>query len=334
MAKKSISKAEALELAINSIQKKFGKESIHSGTGSVSNVEYYTTGCISIDRALGGGFAQGRLIEIFGPESSGKTTLALHAVAEAQAQDLVCAFVDAEHALDPKYAANLGVNLEELLISQPDNGEEALQITESLVRSGAVSIIVIDSVAALVPKAELEGDVGDSHVGRQARLMGQAMRMLAGAAYNTGTTIIFLNQLRMKVGIMFGNPETTPGGNALKFYASQRVDIRRKSSIKEGNSIVANETKIRVVKNKTAAPFAEAEFHIRYGEGIDRMNDIVSLAIDKGLFERAGTWYKYKEQNVCQGKPALVQYLKDNLDFRKKIIDQVTGTVDAKLSDD
>lgn len=327
MAKKEkepTTKEEALELALASIQKRLGKGAVRVGIGSVPGVEYYDSGCLSLNKALGGGWAKGRIVEVFGPEASGKTTLTLHAIAAAQEAGLKCAFIDVEHAIDPKYAGAIGVKFDELIFAQPNSGEEALQILETLTKSGALSIIVVDSVAALTPKAELEGEIGDSHMGRQARLMGQAMRMITAAAHNTNTTIMFINQIRMKLGIMFGSPETTSGGNALKFYASQRVDVRRKAGIKEGDKMVANETKAKVVKNKTADPFQEAEFVIRYGQGIDKLDDLVTLAVNQGIIDRGGAGhYRYKGEPLCQGKPALFQRLTDDLDFIKEIKDQL-----------
>ena len=296
-------KAKALELAIEAINKTLGKGAILSGKGSVQGVEFFSSQCISMDKILGGGWPRGRMVEVMGPESSGKTTVCLHAIAEIQRLGGVAAFIDAEHALDINYAAALGVNPDILLISQPGCGEEALQIAETLTRSGAVDLIVIDSVAALVPRAELEGNVGDSHMGLQSRLMGQAMRMLAGVTYRTNTTIMFINQLRMKIGVMFGNPETTTGGNALKFYSSQRVDVRRIGGVKESTekdaAFVANKTRVKVVKNKVFKPFGECEIEIRYGEGIDFLADILDLSVDAGLIDKAGSWFS---SNIAGGK--------------------------------
>jgi recombination protein RecA len=303
----------ALEMALRQIEKQFGKGSIMKlGESAQHMVEVSSSGCLSLDIALGiGGFPKGRIIEIYGPESSGKTTVALHAIAEVQKNGGQAAFIDAEHALDPAYAKNLGVNIDELLLSQPDTGEQALEIAEALVRSGAVDVIVIDSVAALVPKAEIEGDMGDAHVGLQARLMSQALRKLSGAISKSKTIAIFINQLREKVGIMFGNPEVTPGGRALKFYSSVRLDVRRVETIKQGNDMVGNRTRIKVVKNKVAPPFKQADIDIMYGEGISREGSIVDLATELDIINKSGAWYSFENERLGQGRENAKQYLKD-----------------------
>jgi recombination protein RecA len=307
-------KQKALETALSQIEKTFGKGSIMKlGAQSAEAVESISTGSISLDIALGvGGVPRGRVIEIYGPESSGKTTLTLHIVAEAQKKGGTCAFVDAEHALDPIYARKLGVNIDELLISQPDTGEQALEITDTLVRSGAIDVIVVDSVAALVPKAELEGEMGDSHMGLQARLMSQALRKLTGSISRTNCTVIFINQIRQKIGVMFGNPETTTGGNALKFYASVRLDIRRIGAIKDKEEVVGNQTRVKVVKNKVAPPFRIVDFEIMYGEGISKMGELVDLGVKANIVEKSGSWFSYNEQRIGQGKENAKQFLKDN----------------------
>jgi len=306
-------KIQALSLAMDQIEKQFGKGAIMRMDGGYKlDIETFSTGALSLDLALGGGIPRGRIIEIYGPESSGKTTLSLHAVAEVQKAGGTAAFVDAEHALDPVYAEKIGVQLDKLLVSQPDNGEQALEIVETLVRSNAVDIIVIDSVAALVPQAEIEGDMGDAHMGLQARLMSQALRKLTGVINKSKTTVVFLNQLRMKIGVMFGNPETTTGGNALKFYASVRMDIRRTSQIKSGDDVIGNRTRVKVVKNKIAPPFREAEFDIVYNHGISTEGDVLDLATEKGLVEKAGAWFSYKGEKISQGREAAKQYLIDN----------------------
>jgi recombination protein RecA len=303
----------ALGLALEQIEKSYGKGSIMLLDGAHKvDVETITTGSISLDIALGGGVPRGRIIEIYGPESSGKTTLTLHIVAEIQKTGGVAAFIDAEHALDPAYASKLGVNIDKLLVSQPDSGEQALEIVDTLVRSNAVDIIVVDSVAALVPQAEIEGDMGDSHMGLQARLMSQALRKLTAIISKSKCTVIFINQLRMKIGVMFGNPETTTGGNALKFYASVRMDIRRTSQIKSGDDVIGNRTRVKVVKNKVAPPFREAEFDIMYGEGISREGDVLDLATTKNLVEKAGAWYAYKGEKIGQGREAAKQHLREH----------------------
>ncbi len=307
-------KKKALEMAITQIEKQFGKGSIMKlGEESKLQLECISTGSINLDIALGlGGVPRGRIIEIYGPESSGKTTLALHIIAEAQKNGGSAAFIDAEHALDPSYARKLGVDVDNLIVSQPDTGEQALEIAEALVRSGAIDVIVVDSVAALVPKAEIEGEMGDAHVGLQARLMSQALRKLAGSVNKSRTTTIFINQLREKVGIMFGNPEVTPGGRALKFYASVRMDVRRIDSIKQGTDILGNRTRVKVVKNKVAPPFKQAEFDIMYGEGISRSGDVIDVAADIDIVKKSGAWYSYGDQRLGQGREVAKQYLTDN----------------------
>lgn len=304
----------ALEMALRQIEKQFGKGSIMKlGESTHMQVETVPSGSLALDIALGiGGFPRGRIIEIYGPESSGKTTVALHAIAEVQKVGGQAAFIDAEHALDPLYASKLGINIDELLLSQPDTGEQALEIAEALVRSGAVDIIVIDSVAALVPKAEIEGEMGDSHVGLQARLMSQALRKLSGAINKSKVIAIFINQLREKVGVMFGNPETTPGGRALKFYSSVRLDVRRVETIKQGNDMVGNRTRIKVVKNKVAPPFKQAEIDIMYGEGISREGSIIDIATEMDLVNKSGAWYSYEGERLGQGRENAKQFLKDN----------------------
>ncbi|MDR2336943.1 MAG: recombinase RecA [Candidatus Nomurabacteria bacterium] len=305
-------KKQALSLAIEQIKKQFGDGSIMKlGETHKVDVELLHSGALSLDLALGGGYPKGRIIEIYGPESSGKTTLTLHAIAEMQKQGGTCAFIDAEHALDPAYARRVGVDTENLLISQPDNGEQALEICENLVRSGAVDLIVVDSVAALTPQAEIDGDMGDSNMGLHARLMSQAMRKLTGIINKTKSTVIFINQIRMKIGVMFGNPETTTGGNALKFYASVRLDIRRIGQIKSGEDIIGNRTKVKVVKNKISAPFRLAEFDIMYNEGISKTGDVLDLAVEKDVVQKSGAFYKYNDENIGQGREAAKQFLKD-----------------------
>ena len=314
-------KEKAVETAMVQIERQFGKGSIMKlGSRPVIEVPVISTGSIALDRALGiGGLPRGRVIEIFGPESSGKTTLALHAVAEAQRQGGIAAFVDAEHALDTGYAKKLGLNCDDLLVSQPDTGEQALEITDMLVRSGAIDILVIDSVAALVPRAEIEGEMGDSHMGLQARLMSQALRKLTGTIGKTMTSVIFINQIRMKIGIVFGNPETTTGGNALKFYSSVRLDIRRTSTIKDGQEMTGNRTRVRVVKNKMAPPFKEAEFDIMYGEGISRTGDLLDMGVEAGIIEKSGSWYSYSGERIGQGRENAKRFLSDNTDTCDKL---------------
>ncbi len=326
-------KDKALEAALLQIDKRFGKGSIMSlgDENAQLNVEAIPTGSISLDIACGvGGVPKGRIIEIFGPESSGKTTLALHVIAEAQKQGGRAAFIDAEHALDPVYAKNLGVNIDSLLVSQPDTGEDALEICEMLVRSGAIAVVVIDSVAALVPRAEIQGDMGDSHVGLQARLMSQALRKLTGVVNKTNTCVIFINQLREKVGIMFGNPETTTGGRALKFYSSVRLDVRRIEAIKVGDSVVGNRTRVKVVKNKVAPPFKMTEFDIMYGEGISKAGDVLDCAVDAGLIEKSGAWYSYNGDRIGQGRENVKQYLKDNPGLLEELENKIREKYVAK----
>ncbi len=312
---------KALDQVLADIEKQFGKGAIMKlGERGISNIDVVSSGSIMLDQALGvGGFPKGRIIEIFGPESSGKTTIALHAIAEVQKTGGKAAFIDAEHALDPVYAKKLGVDTDELLLSQPDTGEQALEITEALVRSGAMSIIVIDSVAALVPQAEIEGEMGDSHVGLQARLMSQALRKLSGVINKTNTICIFINQLREKVGIMFGNPETTPGGRALKFYASVRLDVRRGEQIKVNGDVLGNKTVIKVVKNKVAPPFKTAEVEIMYGEGISKTGEIVDLAVNLGIIDKSGAWFSYKGEKIGQGKENVKLLLKNNPELYKEL---------------
>jgi recombination protein RecA len=314
-------KLKALQLTIDKIEKTYGKGTIMKlGEGAVEQIAAISTGSISLDNALGiGGLPVGRVVEIYGPESSGKTTLALHAIANVQRNGGIAAFIDAEHAFDSSYAQKLGVDLENLLISQPDNGEQALEITENLIRSGAIDIIVIDSVAALTPKSEIEGEMGDSKMGLQARLMSQALRKLTASISRTGCCCIFINQLREKIGVMFGNPETTTGGNALKFYASVRLDIRRIGQIKDGDNIVGNRTKVKIVKNKVAPPFRLAEFDIMYGEGISKVGEIVDLGVDKGIIKKAGSWFSYNETKLGQGRDAVKQLLLDNPELSEEL---------------
>jgi len=314
----AMDREKALDLALAQIEKQFGKGSImRLGQESTRTaIDVIPTGCITLDLAMGvGGLPRGRVVEIYGQESSGKTTIALHAIAEAQKGGGVAAFIDVEHALDPLYASKLGVNLDDLLISQPDTGEQALEIAEALVRSGAVDIVVIDSVAALVPRAEIEGEMGDAHVGLQARLMSQALRKLTGAISKSRTIAVFINQLREKVGVMFGNPETTPGGRALKFYASIRLEVRRVDSLKQGNEVVGSRTRVKVVKNKVAPPFKQAEFDILYGEGISREGSILDLAVDLGLVQKSGAWYAYQDTRLGQGRENTREFLKTNPDL-------------------
>jgi recombination protein RecA len=321
---------KALAAALSQIERQFGKGSVMrmGDEGAIPNIETVSTGSLNLDIALGiGGLPKGRVVEIYGPESSGKTTLTLHVIAEMQKTGGTAAFVDAEHALDPQYAEKLGVNIDELLVSQPDNGEQALEITDMLVRSGAVDIVVIDSVAALTPKAEIEGDMGDSHMGLQARLMSQALRKLTANIKRSNTLVIFINQIRMKIGVMFGSPETTTGGNALKFYSSVRLDIRRIGAIKKGDEIVGNETKVKVVKNKVAPPFKLAHFEILYGEGISHEGELIDLGVEHKLIEKAGAWYSYNGDKIGQGKEKVRVFLKDNPD----IADTIEQTLRNKL---
>ena len=326
----SMDKSKALEAALAQIEKQYGKGSIMKlGANDKSiDVEAISTGSLGLDIALGiGGLPKGRIVEIYGPESSGKTTLALHCIAEAQKNGGTCAFVDAEHALDPVYARKLGVKVDELLISQPDTGEQALEITDTLVRSGAVDILVIDSVAALTPKAELEGEMGDSLPGLQARLMSQALRKLTGSISKSKTMVIFINQIRMKIGVMFGNPETTTGGNALKFYASVRIDIRRIGSIKKGEEVIGSETRVKVVKNKTAPPFRNAEFDILYGEGISREGEVIELGVANNIVDKSGAWYAYNGEKIGQGKDNAREFLKEHPEMSREIEQKIRAAV-------
>ncbi|MGH7273234.1 MAG: recombinase RecA [Nitrospiria bacterium] len=322
MVEKESSRGKALDLAISQIEKQFGKGAImRLGTGEIPvDIPVIPTGSLGLDIALGiGGFPRGRVIEIFGPESSGKTTLSLHAVASAQREGGTAAFIDAEHALDIHYAKRLGVRTDDLLVSQPDTGEQALEIVETLVRSSAVDIIVIDSVAALVPRAELEGEMGDAHMGLQARLMSQALRKLTATISKSQTTVVFINQIRMKIGVMFGNPETTTGGNALKFYSSMRLDIRRIESLKDGQNVVGSKVRVKVVKNKVAPPFKQAEFDVMFDEGISRIGEIVDLGVEKGIIERSGAWYSHKGERIGQGRDQTKEYLKEHAPVAKEI---------------
>jgi len=318
-------KERAVETAMGQIERQFGKGAIMKLGGSpILDVPVIPTGSLALDKALGvGGLPRGRVIEIFGPESSGKTTLALHAVAEAQKLEGIVAFIDAEHALDIAYAKRLGVDCDELLVAQPDTGEQALEIADMLVRSGALDIIVIDSVAALVPRAEIEGEMGDSHMGLQARLMSQALRKLTGTISKTMTSVIFINQIRMKIGVVFGNPETTTGGNALKFYSSVRLDIRRTGAIKDGQEIVGNRTRVRVVKNKLAPPFTDAEFDIMYGEGISHIGDLLDVGVATGIIDKSGSWYSFQGERIGQGRQNSIKFLRENQDFLDTALIQV-----------
>jgi recombination protein RecA len=323
-------KKKALTAALGQIEKQFGKGSVmRMGDGGIDmSIDVVSTGSLSLDLALGiGGLPRGRVVEIYGPESSGKTTLALQVVAEAQKAGGAAAFIDAEHALDPIYAGKLGVDIDELLVSQPDTGEQALEITDMLVRSGAVDVVVIDSVAALTPKAEIEGDMGDSHMGLQARLMSQALRKLTGNIKRSNTMVIFINQIRMKIGVMFGNPETTTGGNALKFYASVRLDIRRIGAIKRGDEVIGNETRVKVVKNKVAPPFKQCEFEILYGEGTSREGELIDLGVKLGMIDKAGAWYSYNEERIGQGKDNVRAFLKEH----KQIAEEIEARIRAEL---
>ena len=323
-------KLKALGLAQEQINKQFGDGAIRRlGDTTTVDVELLPSGALSLDLALGGGYPKGRIIEIYGPESSGKTTLTLHAIAEIQRQGGTAAFIDAEHALDPAYARKLGVDTDNLLVSQPDNGEQALEIAETLVRSNAVDLIVVDSVAALVPQAEIDGDMGDSHMGLQARLMSQALRKLTGIINKSKATVIFINQIRMKIGVMFGNPETTTGGNALKFYASVRIDIRRTGQIKEGEDIIGNRTKVKIVKNKIAPPFRVAEFDIMYNEGISKTGDVLDLAVQHEVVGKAGAWFDYKEAKIGQGREATKVYLKEN----REVLEEIEKAVREKVAE-
>ncbi len=319
-------KMKALESALQQIEKQYGKGSVMKlgDTGANMNVEVVPSGSLSLDAALGlGGFPKGRIVEIYGPESSGKTTVALHAVAEVQKRGGIAGFIDAEHALDPVYAANIGVDINNLYISQPDNGEQALEITETMVRSGAVDIVIVDSVAALVPKAEIEGDMGDSHVGLQARLMSPALRKLTAVISKSNCIVIFINQLREKVGVMFGNPETTTGGRALKFYASVRLDVRRIEALKAGGEVVGNRTRVKVVKNKVAPPFREAEFDIMFGQGISKEGDVLDLAVEENIIQKSGAWFAYNDEKIGQGRENAKQFLKEH----PEVMDEVEAKV-------
>ncbi|MGB5453864.1 MAG: recombinase RecA [Sedimenticolaceae bacterium] len=321
---------KALAAALSQIEKQFGKGSVMrmGDANAMGNIEVISTGSLSLDLALGvGGVPKGRVVEIYGPESSGKTTMTLHIIAEAQKAGGTCAFVDAEHALDPVYASKLGVDTDELLVSQPDTGEQALEITDMLVRSGGVDVVVIDSVAALTPKAEIEGDMGDSHVGLQARLMSQALRKLTGNIKRSNCIVIFINQIRMKIGVMFGSPETTSGGNALKFYASVRLDIRRTGAIKKGDEVVGNETRVKVVKNKVAPPFRQANFEILYGEGVSREGEIIEFGVAQGLIEKSGAWYSYNGDRIGQGKENVRNFLKESPDIARHIEAQIRAAL-------
>jgi recombination protein RecA len=332
MADKDTNKDKALAAALAQIEKQFGKGSMmRLGATETLAIPAISTGSLGLDIALGiGGLPRGRIVEIYGPESSGKTTLTLQVIAEAQKLGGTCAFIDAEHALDPIYAEKLGVNVQDLLVSQPDTGEQALEICDMIVRSGAVDVVVIDSVAALTPRAEIEGDMGDSHMGLQARLMSQALRKMTGSIKTSNTLVIFINQIRMKIGVMFGSPETTTGGNALKFYASVRLDIRRTGSIKEGEEVVGNETRVKVVKNKVAPPFKQAEFEIYYGAGISRNAEIIDLCVANNLVEKSGAWYAYKGDKIGQGKKNAVNYLVEHPDLAKDIESQLRNLLMAK----
>lgn len=329
-------KQKALETAISQIEKSFGKGSVmRMGNQDALDIDSISTGSIGLDMALGvGGIPRGRIIEIFGPESSGKTTLTLHLAAEAQKKGGTCAFIDAEHALDPGYARKLGVDVDNLLVSQPDTGEQALEIADTFVRSGAVDLVIIDSVAALVPRAEIEGEMGDSHMGLQARLMSQALRKLTGSISKTHCSVIFINQIRMKIGVMFGNPETTTGGNALKFYSSVRIDIRRTGSIKDKDEIVGNQTRCKVVKNKVAPPFKVVDFEIMYGEGISRTGELIDLGVKADIVEKAGSWFSYKGQRIGQGKENAKTFLKENPEIAQAIEQEIRGLSAAQVVDE
>lgn len=318
-------KDKALSAALQQIDRQFGKGTVmRMGDQQVQSVPSISTGSLALDIALGiGGLPKGRIVEIYGPESSGKTTLTLSVIAQAQKTGGTCAFIDAEHALDPIYAEKLGVNIDDLIVSQPDTGEQALEVTDMLVRSGAVDVLIVDSVAALVPKAEIEGDMGDSHVGLQARLLSQAMRKLTGVIKNSNTLVIFINQIRMKIGVMFGSPETTTGGNALKFYSSVRLDIRRIGAVKDGDEVIGNETRVKVVKNKVAPPFKQAEFQILYGQGIYRMGEIIDLGVKLGLVDKSGAWYAYKGSKIGQGKANSARFLSEHPEISEEIDSQI-----------
>ena len=331
--RKNMDKDKALDTALAQIERSFGKGSIMKlgQDNPVMDIEAVSTGSIGLDVALGiGGLPKGRIIEVYGPESSGKTTLALHVIAQEQKNGGICAFVDAEHALDPSYAKKLGVNLDDLLISQPDAGEQALEITETLVRSGAVSVVVVDSVAALTPRSELEGDMGDAQVGAQARLMSQAMRKLTGSISRSNCMVIFINQIRMKIGVMFGSPETTTGGNALKFYSSVRLDIRRIGALKDRDEIVGNSTRVKVVKNKVAPPFKQVEFDIMYGEGISKTGEIIDLGVKEGIIEKSGAWFSYGDERIGQGRENAKMYLKENENICNEIEEKIRKSYSIK----
>jgi recombination protein RecA len=332
-------KQQALAAALSQIEKSFGKGSIMKlGEGGIADIPAISTGSLGLDIALGiGGLPRGRIVEIYGPESSGKTTLALHVVAEAQKAGGTCAFVDAEHALDPAYAKKIGVDIENLVISQPDSGEQALEISDTLVRSGAIDVLVVDSVAALVPKAELEGDMGDSHMGLQARLMSQALRKLTGSVSKSNSLVVFINQIRMKIGIMFGNPETTTGGNALKFYSSVRMDIRRVGSIKDRDNVIGNETRVKIVKNKVAPPFKTVDFDIMYNHGISKEGEIIELGVKAGIVEKSGSWFSYNGERVGQGKENAREWLRQNPKVADEIIQKIranAGVINEKMLDE
>ena len=336
---KDPNREKALTAALSQIERQFGKGSMmRLGDAPRERIPSISTGSLGLDVALGiGGLPRGRTVEIYGPESSGKTTLTLQVIAECQRGGGTCAFIDAEHALDPEYAANLGVDIENLLVSQPDTGEQALEICDMIVRSGAVDVVIVDSVAALTPKAEIEGEMGDTHVGLQARLMSQALRKMAGNIKHSNTLVVFINQIRMKIGVMFGSPETTTGGNALKFYSSVRLDIRRIGSIKDGDEIVGNETRVKVIKNKVAPPFKQAEFQIMYGKGIYRLGEVIDLGVDLGLVDKAGAWYSYNGERIGQGKKNAAEYLGENpelaAEIEKKIRVQLLNEVDDSASE-
>ena len=340
MSEENLEKKKALEVAMSQIEKQFGKGSVMKlGEFQAMNIESISTGALSLDIALGiGGLPRGRIIEVFGPESSGKTTLALHVVAEAQKKGGTAAFIDAEHALDPVYAKKIGVDIENLIVSQPDTGEQALEITEALVRSGAIDVIVVDSVAALVPKAEIDGDMGDSHMGLQARLMSQALRKLAGAINKSKTILIFINQLREKIGVMFGNPETTTGGRALKFYASVRLDIRKIENIKQDGEVVGNRVKVKIIKNKVAPPFREAEFDVTYGKGISKVGNILDMAINLDIIEKSGSWFSYNGERIGQGRENIKKYLEENQEMlnevEKKVRDNFAKAFEKSLGEE
>lgn len=330
--KANADKLKALQLTMDKMEKTFGKGSVMKlGDGAIENVDVIPTGSVTLDIALGvGGFPKGRVVEIYGPESSGKTTLAIHAIAECQKQGGIAAFVDAEHAFDQFYAKKLGVDTEELIISQPDNGEQALEIADNLIRSGAIDLLIVDSVAALTPKAEIEGEMGDSQMGLQARLMSKALRKLTGSINKAGTCCIFINQLRDKIGVMFGNPETTTGGNALKFYSSVRVDIRRSSQIKDGDEVIGNRTKVKIVKNKVAPPFRKAEFDIMYGGGISKVGELLDLGVDLGIINKSGSWFSYGDTKLGQGRDAVKQIIGDNPELMEELETKIKEALAAK----